>query len=242
MCRTVDSRLTRYLVFPELQYFRHLGLGQNSLEAVVWCYLPFALFVGQVCKYFLQAIEDCKYGWFWECPNGSTCIYRHALPPGFVLKKQKKEYDEVSAMQPEISMEQLVEEEVCSRRRAKVYIVSMSVTYEWVPQRERLLASGKPLTKVTLESFLAWKKRKVKGSNEFYLAAVNGFVCHSVERETRQAQGSDFQTSGSFQGRKNSWGQFIVSIFCARRCLNFAWLVSNNIPADQRTWNVWVWP
>lgn len=23
-----------------------------------------------VCKYFLEAIESSKYGWFWECPNG----------------------------------------------------------------------------------------------------------------------------------------------------------------------------
>jgi len=32
-------------------------------------------------------VEINKYGWFWECPNGKTCIYRHALPPGFQLKK-----------------------------------------------------------------------------------------------------------------------------------------------------------
>ena len=43
-----------------------------------------------VCKYFLDAIETKKYGWFWECPNGGDkCKYRHALPPGFVLKKTK---------------------------------------------------------------------------------------------------------------------------------------------------------
>jgi hypothetical protein len=24
----------------------------------------------KVCKYFIQAIEDQKYGWFWVCPNG----------------------------------------------------------------------------------------------------------------------------------------------------------------------------
>jgi len=23
-----------------------------------------------VCKYFIEAIETQKYGWFWECPNG----------------------------------------------------------------------------------------------------------------------------------------------------------------------------
>lgn len=37
----------------------------------------------KVCKYFIQAIEDQKYGWFWTCPNGNDkCMYRHSLPPG----------------------------------------------------------------------------------------------------------------------------------------------------------------
>jgi hypothetical protein len=36
----------------------------------------------KVCKYFVQAIEDQKYGWFWVCPNGDKCMYKHSLPPG----------------------------------------------------------------------------------------------------------------------------------------------------------------
>jgi hypothetical protein len=37
----------------------------------------------KVCKFFIEAIEDGKYGWFWICPNGGdTCKYKHALPPG----------------------------------------------------------------------------------------------------------------------------------------------------------------
>jgi hypothetical protein len=37
----------------------------------------------KVCKFFIQAIEDGKYGWFWICPNGGdSCMYKHALPPG----------------------------------------------------------------------------------------------------------------------------------------------------------------
>ncbi|GCC26897.1 zinc finger CCCH domain-containing protein 15 [Chiloscyllium punctatum] len=83
-----------------------------------------------VCKYFLEAIENNKYGWFWVCPGGGdSCMYRHALPPGFVLKKnQKKEVKE------EISLEDLIEKE-----RA---------------------ALGPDVTRITLETFLEWKKRK----------------------------------------------------------------------------------
>jgi len=39
----------------------------------------------KVCKFFIEAIEDGKYGWFWVCPNGGDkCMYKHALPPGYV--------------------------------------------------------------------------------------------------------------------------------------------------------------
>jgi hypothetical protein len=42
----------------------------------------------KVCKYFIQAIEDGKYGWFWICPNnGDKCMYKHALPPGCVTQQ-----------------------------------------------------------------------------------------------------------------------------------------------------------
>jgi Zinc finger C-x8-C-x5-C-x3-H type (and similar) len=38
----------------------------------------------KVCKYFISAVEDQKYGWFWICPNGGEkCMYRHSLPPGY---------------------------------------------------------------------------------------------------------------------------------------------------------------
>ena len=52
-------------------------------------------------------MENSKYGWFWDCPNGLKCIYRHALPPGFVLKKdERKEEKEM-----QISLEDLIEKE-----------------------------------------------------------------------------------------------------------------------------------
>ncbi|XP_046992959.1 zinc finger CCCH domain-containing protein 15 homolog [Schistocerca americana] len=89
-----------------------------------------------ICKYFIDALEKSKYGWFWQCPNGTGCIYRHALPPGFVLKKDKKKEDK----KDEISLEDLIE-------------------------RERA-ALGAPLTKITLQTFTTWKKRKLKEKKE----------------------------------------------------------------------------
>lgn len=84
-----------------------------------------------VCKYFIEAVENKTYGWFWNCPNGDKCMYRHALPPGFTLKSEMKKKEQ----EEEISLEMLIEKE-----RASL---------------------GTRVTKVTLESFLAWKKRKL---------------------------------------------------------------------------------
>ena len=63
----------------------------------------------KVCKYFLTAIEKSLYGWFWACPNGNKCIYRHALPPGFVLQKDKKAAEDE---EEKITLEEHVENEV----------------------------------------------------------------------------------------------------------------------------------
>uniref|UniRef100_A0A6P6Y7A1 Zinc finger CCCH domain-containing protein 15 homolog n=1 Tax=Dermatophagoides pteronyssinus TaxID=6956 RepID=A0A6P6Y7A1_DERPT len=41
-----------------------------------------------ICKYFLSALENNLYGWRWECVNGEACMYRHALPAGYVLQKK----------------------------------------------------------------------------------------------------------------------------------------------------------
>ncbi|KJE93756.1 hypothetical protein, variant [Capsaspora owczarzaki ATCC 30864] len=92
-----------------------------------------------VCKYFLEAIEKNLYGWFWECPSGEKCIYKHALPPGFVLKRDAKQLEK-----EEISLEELIESE-----------------------RANLASKhGGKLTPVTLESFLAWKEKQLAAKKE----------------------------------------------------------------------------
>ncbi|KAJ7650450.1 hypothetical protein FB45DRAFT_887987 [Roridomyces roridus] len=87
-----------------------------------------------VCKFFIQAIEDQKFGWFWECPNGEACQYRHALPPGFVLKSERKALEEANKAKV-ISIEEFLEVE-----------------------RHKL---GSNLTPVTPETFAKWKKTRM---------------------------------------------------------------------------------
>lgn len=87
-----------------------------------------------ICKYFLDAIENQKYGWFWQCPNGDTCIYRHALPPGYKLKT-KEDKDEKKDAGPPI-------EELIELERAKL--------------------DSSSLTMVTEDEFQKWKERRRK--------------------------------------------------------------------------------
>lgn len=65
----------------------------------------------KVCKYFLEAVEKKQYGWFWVCPNGGKeCHYRHALPPGYILKSQMKALLEEES--EKISVEEEIENQV----------------------------------------------------------------------------------------------------------------------------------
>lgn len=86
-----------------------------------------------VCKHFLEAVEKKQYGWFWVCPNGGkNCHYRHALPPGYVLKSQ---------------MKALLEEEA----------EKMPIEEEIEDQRSKLQTT----TPMTPELFMQWKEKKI---------------------------------------------------------------------------------
>ena len=61
----------------------------------------------KICKHFLEAVESGHFGWFWQCPNGDKCIYKHALPQGYVLKSQATQDDD----EEKLTMEQFIEEE-----------------------------------------------------------------------------------------------------------------------------------
>ncbi|KAI0312102.1 hypothetical protein OF83DRAFT_1067783 [Amylostereum chailletii] len=87
-----------------------------------------------VCKFFIEAIETQKFGWFWQCPNGEACQYRHALPPGFVLKSQRKALEDAEKANT-ISLEEFLEVE-----------------------RHKL---GPNLTPVTPETFAKWKQTRM---------------------------------------------------------------------------------
>ncbi|KAL9033601.1 MAG: hypothetical protein Q9180_005863 [Flavoplaca navasiana] len=93
----------------------------------------------KVCKFFIEAVENGKYGWFWQCPNGGDkCMYKHSLPPGFILKTKEQRAAEKALM---------------DKSPLK------TLTLEDFLESERHKLTG-TLTPVTEESFALWKKQR----------------------------------------------------------------------------------
>lgn len=94
----------------------------------------------KVCKYFVEAVENGKYGWFWTCPNGGdACKYRHSLPPGFVLKTKEQRAAEKALMD-------------------KSPLATLTLEDFLESERHKLTGT---LTPVTPESFAKWKKERL---------------------------------------------------------------------------------
>lgn len=86
------------------------------------------------CKFFLEAVISRKHGWFWKCPSGDDCIYRHCLPEGYVIPDPEDVVAQEMEEEDIIPLEDQLEEE-----------------------RQKLPSGGTPVTR---ESFYAWLERK----------------------------------------------------------------------------------
>ncbi|KAK8823532.1 hypothetical protein WA577_002452 [Blastocystis sp. JDR] len=95
-----------------------------------------------VCKYFLDAIEKECYGWFWQCPNGPDCKYRHALPEGYVYKSRAEREAEAALREKE-------------RAEDKSFMRLENIE----ALRAKLPHTG--LTPVTPETFAKWKEDRL---------------------------------------------------------------------------------
>ncbi|KAF2638052.1 hypothetical protein P280DRAFT_520640 [Massarina eburnea CBS 473.64] len=94
----------------------------------------------KVCKFFIEAVENQKYGWFWVCPNGGDkCMYKHSLPPGFVLKTKEQRAAEKALM-------------------ANSPLATLTLEDFLESERHKLTGT---LTPVTADSFAKWKKERL---------------------------------------------------------------------------------
>lgn len=119
-----------------------------------------------ICKFFLDAVEKKQYGWFWQCPNGGKdCKYRHALPPGYVLKSQMK-----ALLEEEAKNAKSIEEEIEEERRkvdAKTPI-TQTVFADWHNKK-------KEAARKIQEDVLAERKKKgILSGREIF--AQEGFL------------------------------------------------------------------
>ena len=98
-------------------------------------------------------MEKKQYGWFWVCPNGGKdCHYRHALPPGYVLKSQMKALLEEEA--EKITVEEEIEEKVCKFIKMYLSTYKYAVVLSENPFREVSFGKGDELTKSPFLCFL----------------------------------------------------------------------------------------
>lgn len=99
-----------------------------------------------VCKYFIEAVENGKYGWFWVCPNGGNeCKYRHSLPPGFVLKtKEQKRLERLADEEaPKITLEEFIEMERGKLDRSSFTPITIETFNEWKAKQQAKKADKK---------------------------------------------------------------------------------------------------
>lgn len=121
----------------------------------------------KVCKYFIEAVENQKYGWFWTCPNGGDkCMYKHSLPPGYVKKNSplhKKDLLPLFTIQkadiPNRFVLKTKEQKAAEKALMDKSPLNTLTLEDWL-ESERHKLTG-TLTPVTPESFAKWKKERV---------------------------------------------------------------------------------
>lgn len=136
----------------------------------------------KVCKYFIQAVEDGKYGWFWTCPNdGDKCMYQHKLPPGYGSHS------------------------LCLR----IILTILSFVLKTKEQRaaEKALMDKSPLKTLTLEDFLESERHKLTGT--LTPVTPETFAKWKAERMDKKAAEQELQRAKEATGRamfeKGDW-------------------------------------
>lgn len=140
----------------------------------------------KVCKYFIEAVENGKYGWFWICPNGGDkCMYRHSLPEGFVLKtnEQKRLERESLEKQPQITLEEFIETERGKLDKSKLTPITIANFAQW--KKDHVIA------KINAEKKLSSKRKPTGREIILKMSAENKSF------ETDNADMPDDVTQGS---------------------------------------------
>ncbi|KAL7275969.1 Translation machinery-associated protein 46 [Rhizina undulata] len=154
----------------------------------------------KVCKFFIEAVENAKYGWFWECPNGGKeCKYKHSLPPGFVLKTKEQRAAEKALMDKSPLATLTLEDFLEARRHeltGKLTPVTEETFNKWKAERvskkeaEEEARRAKEATGRALFEKGDWRDDS-EGEESEDEEADDGFDLEALRRETRALEGDD---------------------------------------------------
>lgn len=113
----------------------------------------------KVCKFFIEAVENQKYGWFWTCPNGGDkCMYKHSLPPGYVFPSLIIDHGCDTNTVSRFILK--TKEQRAAEKALKDKSPLSTLTLEDWLDSERHKLTG-TLTPVTPETFAQWKKERL---------------------------------------------------------------------------------
>nr|XP_023907878.1 translation machinery-associated protein 46-like [Quercus suber]POF16304.1 translation machinery-associated protein 46 [Quercus suber] len=141
----------------------------------------------KVCKFFIEAVENQKYGWFWTCPNGNDkCMYKHSLPPGFVLKTKEQRAAEKALMD-------------------KSPLATLTLEDFLESERHKLTGT---LTPVTPDSFAKWKKERLdkkaaEAEAQQMKEATGRAMFEKGDWQASESEGEDDDDDGNDDGTWN---------------------------------------
>ena len=129
-----------------------------------------------VCKFFLTAVEKMKYGWFWKCPNGFNCKFRHALPQGYKFIPKSVPGKKISKVDTELLLIKQID-------------------------AERNQLDSEKCTPVTYERFMAWVKKRREKKQKVREERIKKFMKDRGIKVKRMVTGKQFfeKNQGLFQ-------------------------------------------
>lgn len=119
----------------------------------------------KICKHFLEAVEKKRYGWMWVCPNGYDCIFRHCLPPDYVLDREQKTEKKD---QEELDLIEEIDKKRDALESSKLTPVTKELFFKWLAKRkERRAKEQEEKIKEELKTLGIKTKKNMTGRQLF---------------------------------------------------------------------------
>eukprot|EP01129_Flabellula_baltica_P005930 TRINITY_DN217_c0_g1_i3.p1 TRINITY_DN217_c0_g1~~TRINITY_DN217_c0_g1_i3.p1 ORF type:complete len:265 (-),score=101.29 TRINITY_DN217_c0_g1_i3:110-904(-) len=122
----------------------------------------------KTCVHYEEAVIEEKLGWFWICPNGGDCQYRHAFPEGYTVEKKKKVADVDTR-----TLEEIIEDKRKNVDRSGTKITLESFN-KWKTAKRAAEAEEK--RKEESDRKKKVKSGKVKQTGREWFMSTNNFV------------------------------------------------------------------